>query len=176
MGSQGGPSCNETLWQPHKGSTHIANGQSHLGLRCPVARAGRHKAPILQGGSSPPLAPLLLIPVCGMQPSSGPSRDPRKGSPSSCHCTGLVAITHQASQHPKGACLRSPSRADRLPCLCQARLEGACRHSPHHAPSAHGLQKTCPDQGNTSPPQARGKKTQENKGEHFAKAMFAQVT
>lgn len=92
-------------------------------------------------------------------PSVLPGLLERAAHPSPCHGTGLVAITHRASQHPNGTCSLSPSHANRFPCLSLAPLEGASIHSPHHAPSTHGLQKTCPVHGNTSPPQASGKIT-----------------
>lgn len=146
MGSRGGPSCKQALWQPHKGSPRIANGQSLLGLRHPAARAGRHKAPILQGAFGPPLAPLLLIPMCGTLERTAP----------------LPAIAQAWWPSPIG--LLSTRRE--LACCPPPMQTGSpvCpRHSPHQAPSAHGLQKICPVQGNTSPPQARGKKTKKTK-------------
>lgn len=145
MGSQGGPSCSRRPGSPTKAALTLPTGRAARGcdastkhLFCRVLSV----LPMLCCSSSPCVGSSL--------PSILPGPPERAVPPPA---TAQVAVTHWASQHPKGLCLLSPPHANRLFSLSQARWEGASAHSLHHTPSAHGLLKICPVLGN-----ARGKK------------------
>lgn len=152
MGSRGGPSCKEAA--PQRLPLHCMWPEP-LEAVLPGG-TGRHKAPILQDAFSP------CTPCCSSSPCVGPrlpSVPPgplERAAPRPAMAQAWWLSPIRASQHPKGACSLSPSHASRVPCPRQGwKVPPGTAHAMHPASMAY---KTCPVQGNTSPPQARGEK------------------
>lgn len=167
MGSQGGPSCNEALWQPHKGSPRIANGQhGQAGTKHLFCRV-----------LSVPRTPCCSSsPTRGTRSSSGPSRAPGKGQPLSLprhrlggrHPSGFLAPEREVAHCP-------PAMRTGSPVCPRHGWKGPpdTAHTTHPLPMAY--KRLVQFREIPVLPRPEGKKPQENKGEHFAKAMFAQV-
>jgi len=155
-----------------KGAPPVTRCSGHptkAALTLRTARAGdrKHPAESVLCACLPPVCPTAPH-RCVWDPAFHRSfQGLSKGQHLSLPWHGLGGRHPSGFSAPEGISLAVPLPGEQAPPLSQARLEGASRRSPRHAPSAHGLTEDLSSSGQSQSSPGQRKETQGNEGKHF---------